>query len=752
MYVCVGSRWKVTALRQQSGHSLTVREHSTQYGKNAGKIARKTKPTRWQRVRSFLTVSNVLLVLLWACFIALLVQINAVAADRATFEPYSILGLQEGASEAEVRKAYRDLSRKYHPDKNPDPKAHKFFSEKVTKAYEALADEQGKKNYELYGHPDGKRSLDIGVALPNFFFESDSRKQTLLLFLIVGIGILLPLFIAVRYLLHSGKYSQGHVLKNTNAIFAYLVSEQMKPERILEVLIRAEEFTSRKMTKGEHKVLTEYARSIGVNRAELYQAQQGNKMAKKQQQNNEKGPVAEIVRTRTLCMAQLQQDVPRLPSELWDSYVDAMSKAPHLLATFTDFAFHPPREKADKYSFGFLQPAMNAIHLSACLTHGVPLASENLDTVENKQQKKSGKEKKLYKDKQWPSLMQAPHMTEAIVRDLIGKYRIMSLWDLVRMDPELRNTALGSHLSQDAIKDIEAFMRELPFLALSASVETEGHEVMYAGDVITCNVNIASARCKPSSSSQKKESKKLTHPPLLPNERTERWYVILADQGSQRVLASEATSMAELPYDFTVKQAIANGSGPAVKVSKKESEQNGTKGDTYAATNTTSATTADRKGDETAESVRDGELVLEEMKSVQQMTLKTMLPTAGTWNLEVHVVSDMWVGCDVKESIKKEVQGTVESKSTTKKKLTGKERRQLAKSGQNMPQRATENGDTQDEQADDEDEDTGENDDDLDADDDEGTEESSEGAESDADFLVEKGEEDKYVGIGCNGH
>lgn len=37
------------------------------------------------------------------------------------FEPFSILGLEPGASDSEIKKAYRKLSIQYHPDKNPDP-------------------------------------------------------------------------------------------------------------------------------------------------------------------------------------------------------------------------------------------------------------------------------------------------------------------------------------------------------------------------------------------------------------------------------------------------------------------------------------------------------------------------------------------------------------------------------------------------------------------------------------------------------
>lgn len=38
------------------------------------------------------------------------------------FEPYSILGLEPGASESDIKKSYRRLSIQYHPDKNPDPR------------------------------------------------------------------------------------------------------------------------------------------------------------------------------------------------------------------------------------------------------------------------------------------------------------------------------------------------------------------------------------------------------------------------------------------------------------------------------------------------------------------------------------------------------------------------------------------------------------------------------------------------------
>jgi len=65
---------------------------------------------------------------------------------------YEVLGVNRDASNDELKKAYRKLAMKHHPDRNPDnPKAEEHFKE-AKEAYEALSDEQKRAAYDQYGH------------------------------------------------------------------------------------------------------------------------------------------------------------------------------------------------------------------------------------------------------------------------------------------------------------------------------------------------------------------------------------------------------------------------------------------------------------------------------------------------------------------------------------------------------------------------------------------------------------------------
>uniref|UniRef100_A0A8C6PAN4 DnaJ homolog subfamily C member 16 n=1 Tax=Nothobranchius furzeri TaxID=105023 RepID=A0A8C6PAN4_NOTFU len=88
--------------------------------------------------------------LLASCLLILTVRLVITASE---FDPYSILGVSRSASQAEIKRAYKNLAREWHPDKNKDPKAEDMFI-KISKSYEILSNEERRSNYDRYGQMD----------------------------------------------------------------------------------------------------------------------------------------------------------------------------------------------------------------------------------------------------------------------------------------------------------------------------------------------------------------------------------------------------------------------------------------------------------------------------------------------------------------------------------------------------------------------------------------------------------------------
>ena len=63
---------------------------------------------------------------------------------------YDLLGVKPGANDQELKKAYRKLALKFHPDKNPGPDAEGKFKE-ISMAYEVLSNEDKRRIYDTHG-------------------------------------------------------------------------------------------------------------------------------------------------------------------------------------------------------------------------------------------------------------------------------------------------------------------------------------------------------------------------------------------------------------------------------------------------------------------------------------------------------------------------------------------------------------------------------------------------------------------------
>ena len=86
---------------------------------------------------------------------------------------YDVLGVSKSASASEIKKAYRKLAIKYHPDKNPgDKQAEEKFKE-AAEAYEVLSNAEKKQRYDQFGHAGmgGAGGFGGGMSMDDIFSQ-----------------------------------------------------------------------------------------------------------------------------------------------------------------------------------------------------------------------------------------------------------------------------------------------------------------------------------------------------------------------------------------------------------------------------------------------------------------------------------------------------------------------------------------------------------------------------------------------------
>jgi translocation protein SEC63 len=160
---------------------------------------------------------------------------------------------KQSADEKAISRHYKRMSLLYHPDKiRPDPAKNETMETlnerfvELTKAYKALTDEEVRNNYLQFGHPDGKQSFSIGIALPQFIIMDGNGKYVLLVYGAL-LGVLLP-YIVGKWWYGSQRYTKERVLVASAGNIFREYKDDITEGGVISALSSGEEFKD--MLKG----------------------------------------------------------------------------------------------------------------------------------------------------------------------------------------------------------------------------------------------------------------------------------------------------------------------------------------------------------------------------------------------------------------------------------------------------------------------------------------------------------------------
>lgn len=452
--------------------------------KKVAQIKKSSRGVNTIKNQAFL-INLALTVVFTALFVYLLYNVSQGDGELNSFDPFSILEVDSGADLKAIKKAYKKMSLMYHPDKNPNNPAAEAKFMMVAKAYEALTDPEAKENYEKYGNPDGKQSLQVSIGLPSWLLDTDNRNVVLVSYLIVMVGII-P-FCVWRYYSDSSKFGEKDVMYDTYAWFHHNLNEHTLIKSLPEVISGSAEFRQRNLPRGNAEK-QEVSASMQKVKAQMQKPKYNH-------------PVC--VTGNVLLHAHLLRKTDELGQKMKDNLNYMLRNSNSLIDAMITVCQHQDS----------LQTALNCIQFGQYVSQAIWVRDS--------------------------TLLQLPHFTEEEAsHSTKGKasQKAKNLAEYLELDDE--NKKGMAHFTEEQKKDVLECCRIMPRLTVESKVYVDDDEddKVYEGDLCTVQVKMTRENLKEG------EKAGLVHAPHFPFPKAEAWWVILGTREGKIIDIKKVTN------------------------------------------------------------------------------------------------------------------------------------------------------------------------------------------------------------------
>lgn len=377
---------------------------------------------------------------------------TAANSSHSVYDPFSILGIATSATEKEIKKHYKRLSVKFHPDKlvlgeNQTKEEVESHYIELTKAYKSLTDDTIRKNFELYGHPDGKQEMSMGIALPRWVIESQNNIYVLGLYAVV-LGVGLPYLVARWWYGSRSRTKDGLVNQTAQTYFQHL-RDDTNASRILALLAISDEYADAKLDKQGSK-----------HPDEKHLAKLEKEVRERLEEFGPEWKLISSFKTPSIrkALVLLYAHTLRIDSgskKLEQDKLRYASKAVQLLNGLL----------AISLAHNWLETTLLLMQLTQCMVQAVPL--QDLPAAE---------------------LLQLPHMTPELVKKLQGsnslaKLGVQGFWKIP--DAERKSVLTGAGVSAKQYEEMVQVVGTWPRLELvDAFFKVSGERLVTTGAIV----------------------------------------------------------------------------------------------------------------------------------------------------------------------------------------------------------------------------------------------------------------------------